>query len=283
MQMELIETFLDLCETRSFNQTADRMGVTQSTVSGRVKSLEQTIGRRLFQRSRSGTALTIDGLRFEPHARSLRHSWNTALQATRDSGPSGVTMRIGLQHDLVGLGFDRLIADCRVAMPDTSFYFEGDYSSQMCTELVRGTQDLAVLYSPQIHADILCEVIGETHYVMVSTAIENRRDIRPESYILANFAHAFTLAHAALLPELSAAPLSVGQNAAMVDLLTSMDATGYVLAHSAKSLVASGHCRMVKDAPKITQPIYVGVSLRNRHRGPYKKLQEILRSHYVSR
>jgi DNA-binding transcriptional LysR family regulator len=39
MQTELLETFLDLCETRSFNRTADRLGVTQSTISGRVRAL----------------------------------------------------------------------------------------------------------------------------------------------------------------------------------------------------------------------------------------------------
>ena len=55
MQIELIETFLDLCDTRSFNRTADRLGVTQSTVSGRVKALETALGHRLFIRSRAGT------------------------------------------------------------------------------------------------------------------------------------------------------------------------------------------------------------------------------------
>lgn len=48
MQIELIETFLDLCETRSFNRTAERLGVTQSTISGRVKALEGALGQRLF-------------------------------------------------------------------------------------------------------------------------------------------------------------------------------------------------------------------------------------------
>ena len=39
MQIELIDTFLDLCETRSFNRSAERLGITQSTVSGRIRSL----------------------------------------------------------------------------------------------------------------------------------------------------------------------------------------------------------------------------------------------------
>ena len=65
MQPEQIETFLDLCQTRSFNRTAERLGVTQSTVSGRVAALEEVLEVRLFDRSRAGTALTpeVDPLR----------------------------------------------------------------------------------------------------------------------------------------------------------------------------------------------------------------------------
>ena len=47
MTLEQIETFLDLCETRSFNRTANRLGVTQSTISGRVQALEAALGRPL--------------------------------------------------------------------------------------------------------------------------------------------------------------------------------------------------------------------------------------------
>ena len=61
MQTELIETFLDLCETRSFNRTAERLGIMQSTVSGRIRALEAAVGRRLFTRSRAGTELTTEG------------------------------------------------------------------------------------------------------------------------------------------------------------------------------------------------------------------------------
>ena len=126
MQIELIDTFLDLCETKSFNQTAERLGMTQSTISGRVKSLERAVGVRLFRRSRSGTALTTQGLRFEPHARSLRHDWITALNATRDTAMAGVTIRIGLQHDLMGVNIKQLVERLRAMLPDTALLFETD-------------------------------------------------------------------------------------------------------------------------------------------------------------
>ncbi len=280
MQIELIETFLDLCETRSFNQTAERLDITQSTVSGRIKALEAIIGVRLFQRSRAGTALTTEGLRFEPHARSLRYNWVTALNATRDVADSGVTMRVGLQHDLVGIGIDRLISAFRAALPQTAFLLEADYSAQMCTDLTSGAQDVAVLFTPKPGPDLHFETLGEVAYVMVSTQTARLSEVRRDSYILANYAPAFAANHAALLPRLAQVSLSIGQNAAMVDLLTSLSGTAYVMRHSAQALVAAGTCAIVTDAPVINQPVFVGLNLRNRHRAAYRRLVGLLRDHY---
>ncbi|PKP75742.1 MAG: LysR family transcriptional regulator [Alphaproteobacteria bacterium HGW-Alphaproteobacteria-6] len=280
MQIELIETFLDLCETRSFNRSADRLGVTQSTVSGRIRALESLLGRRLFTRSRAGTDLTTEGLRFEPHARSLRHGWTEALHATRDGGLAAATMRIGIQNDLVGGHFSGLIADFRAAMPDTAFFFEADYSVQMCSDLVTGAADFAILFSPRIHPDLHFETLGEVTYRMVSTAADRLAAVDPATYILANYAPAFAQSHAALHPGLTAASLSIGQNAAMVALLRALGGAAYVLGQSADDLLRDRLCRPVADAPPIPQTIFAGVNMRHRHRSPQRRLMQILRRHF---
>lgn len=280
MQIELIDTFLDLCETKSFNQTADRLGVTQSTVSGRIKSLEAIVGVRLFLRSRSGTALTTEGLRFEPHARSLRHDWVTALNATRDTALTGVTMRIGMQHDLMSVAIRDLIDRLRDILPDTALLFEADYSGQMCSDLISGQQDIAVLFSPVIQPDLYFETLGEVRYVMVSTDSDALAGIDRQKYILANYSASFAHAHAALLPDFTHVSLSIGQNAAMVDLLTSLSGSAYVLDHSAKALAAAGTYQIVKDAPPIMQTVFAGLNVRNRHRAAYRKLTKALHAQY---
>lgn len=280
MQIELIDTFLDLCATKSFNQTAERLDVTQSTVSGRIKSLEAIVGVRLFARSRAGTSLTTQGLRFEPHARALRHHWATALNATRDVGLAGVATRVGLQHDLVGLQIKGLIADLQRIMPDAAFMFEADYSGQMCTDLISGAQDIAVLYTPMIQPDLSFEQLGEVTYVMVSSHATRLSAVDTSRYILGNYAPVFAQTHAAYLPELMNASFSIGQNAGMVDLLTSLSGSAYVLRHSASQLIASGDYALVSDAPPITQPVFAGLHVRNRHRGYYRKLLGILRAQY---
>ncbi|MGB3177084.1 MAG: LysR family transcriptional regulator [Albidovulum sp.] len=280
MQIELIETFLDLCDTRSFNKTADRMGVTQSTVSGRVKSLEATLGHRLFTRSRAGTELTTEGLRFSPHARTLLYDWSEARHAIRGAGAGEVTMRIGIQHDLVGMHFSELIQDFRKALTDTAFLFEADYSAQMTSDLTTGVEDFAILFTPRYHPDLYFETLGEVSYIMVSTETDRIAEVNSNTYIMPHFSDAMPRIHAAMLPHLSSASLSIGQNAAMVSLLESLGGTAYVLRPSAEALQRSGTCRLVTDAPPILQPICAGMHIRNRHRSMHRRILQILRARF---
>lgn len=280
MQLELIETFLDLCDSKSFNRTADKLGVTQSTVSGRVRALEASLGRTLFTRSRAGTELTLEGLQFEPHARALRHSWNEAVHATRSAGTAAMRLRIGMQHDLTGNMIGGWVRDFRAALPDTAFYIEADYSPAMSSDILIGALDFAMVYTAKVHPDLYFETLGEIGYRMVSTVTDSMSGVRVEDYVLTNFSPAFAATHAGLHPELSGAAVSSGQSTAVAGLMLSMGGSAYVIEEMAREMVAAGQCRLVADAPVISQAVFAGVHLRNRHRAAHRRLLQYLRSHF---
>lgn len=278
MQIELIETFLDLCETRSFHRTADRLGVTQSTVSGRIRALERATGRRLFTRGRVGTELTTEGLMFAPHARNLRLGWAEAVSATRQAGDSALTLRIGLQNDLAANHIGDWVNALRAAFPGVSFYVEPDYSANMCGELAGGTLDLALLFTPRPLPDLHFETVGEIVYRMVSTDSDRLAEIRADRYILANYSPAFAQTHAILHPGLATAQVGSGQNAAVTGLLLRLGGAGYVLEETARAMAAAGQAKEVRDAAPITQTVFAAVHLRNRHRPTHRRLVRLLRS-----
>jgi DNA-binding transcriptional LysR family regulator len=280
MQTELIDTFLDLVETRSFHRTAERLNVTQSTISARVLALEQSVGARLFTRSRAGTNLTTEGLKFEAHARGMRHAWREAQRAVSASGTKALNLRIGIQHDLAtgerGQQIGNWIASFRKALPECGFYIEPDYSAQMCNDIARGILDFAVIFTPQSHADLHIASVGEVSYRLVSSSGNKRADLSADTYVRASFAPAFDSIHAAALPEMAGASLASGQNAAMFGLLTAMGGAGFVMEDSAEALIATGRFHMVKDVEPITQPVYGVVHLRHRTSGMHKRLTQIV-------
>ena len=64
MDINLARTFIMVAETGSFIEAARRLNITQSTVSARIKRLEEELGRELFARSKGGANLTSAGEQF---------------------------------------------------------------------------------------------------------------------------------------------------------------------------------------------------------------------------
>lgn len=276
MQIELLDTFLDLVETRSFHRTADRMSVTQSTVSARVLSLETALNTKLFSRSRAGTDLTTEGLRFEAHARTLRREWNEARRAVESSGEAALTMRLGIQNDLVDAYIGDLITDFQQFFPQTAFYIEPDYSSQMCRDLVLGAQDLAILFTPKPHPDLHFVSLGDLPYQLISSDCKTRAEIKLDSYIQGQFSPAFEHAHRAALPELIGAPLTVGQSSAIVALMEKRGGTGFVRSDKAALMIETGQFHAVEDVAPIGQPLYFAMHQRNRVAMARRRLLKLL-------
>jgi LysR family transcriptional regulator, flagellar master operon regulator len=53
MDIDRARTFLEIVHSGSFLRAADRLHVTQTTVSARIRTLEEELGRQLFIRNRN--------------------------------------------------------------------------------------------------------------------------------------------------------------------------------------------------------------------------------------
>lgn len=278
MQIELIETYLDLMETRSFNRTAERLNLTQSTVSHRVKALEAVLGRPLFARNKGGTQPTAAGLRFFDHAKAIQHQWHEAARAVETAGAYERSMRIGLQHDLAAHYAGDWLAAVRKELPGTSIYLEIDYSNQMNRDLAAGDLDLAILYTPHHLPDLHYERIGDVIYELVSNKVTVLADVRPEHYIQAVYSPAFDRLHRQALPHLSTAPIASGETTAIIALLTKLGGSAFVMEPDARRLTRSGAVSRVHGADPIPQTVYAAVNVRTRHAHQHRRIIGLLQA-----
>ena len=278
MQIELIETYLDLMETRSFNRTAERLNLTQSTISHRVKTLETALGRPLFSRNKGGTQPTAAGLRFLDHAKALQHQWHEAARAVETAGAYERSMRIGLQHDLAAHFAGDWLASVRRDLPGTSIYVEVDYSNQMNRDLGAGDLDLAILFTPHYLPDLAYERIGEVHYEMVSNRVARIEDVRPEDYIQAVYSPAFDRLHRQAHPTLSTAPIASGETTAILALLQKLGGSAFVTTADAKRLLRTGAVSRVAGTEPIAQPVYAATNVRTRHAHQHRRIVAIMQA-----
>ena len=95
----LLRAFVAIADAGSFTAAADRLHMTQSTMSQQIARLEEVIGRELVDRAARPVRLTVTGERLLGHARRI-----LALQAevlTLVAETSGTTsVRIGMPDDI---------------------------------------------------------------------------------------------------------------------------------------------------------------------------------------
>lgn len=278
MQIVLIETFLDLMETRNFNRTAERLNITQSTVTHRINALEGTFGRKLFARNKGGTQPTAAGLRFLDHAKALQHRWHEAARAVESAGAYERSMRIGLQHDLAADFAGDWLAAVRTDLPGTSIYVEVDYSNQMNRDLGAGNLDLAILFTPHYLPDLHYERIGDVSYEMVSNRVSRIEDVRPEDYIQAVYSPAFDRLHREAHPALSTAPIASGETTAILALLQKLGGSAFVMAADARRLLQRGAAGRVAGVEPIAQPVYAAVNVRTRHAHQHRRIITVMQA-----
>ena len=70
MNIELLQTFIILAQTKNFSRTAETLFVSQPTVTARIKQLEEELGSELFYKGNKGvTTLTVAGEYFLEYAK----------------------------------------------------------------------------------------------------------------------------------------------------------------------------------------------------------------------
>ncbi len=263
MQLDLIETFLELIESRSFHLTADRLGITQSTVSTRIRTLEAELGSRLFQRGRSGASPTAAGRRFEEHARAIKASWGLARQELgaldRHEGALRIACTVSLADSLLADWMDSILA----ANPKLSLSVEADYSPQMIADLAFGNLDLGVLYAPRYLPEIQFELLLRQHFVLVSSSARTLDKVLLDTYVRAAYTPALEKAHSELLPGLARPLLSVGLDSIAMGRLMRHGGSAYVPQHML-ARVREGGLSPVSDAPILEQPVYLATHIRRR-------------------
>ncbi|MDX1976148.1 MAG: LysR family transcriptional regulator [Pseudanabaenaceae cyanobacterium bins.68] len=83
MRIEELQAFLAVAQTGNFQAAAKLCGVTQSTISRQVQSLEQHLGVALIHRHGSHK-LTLAGVSVHTHAQKICQEWQTATTKLRD-------------------------------------------------------------------------------------------------------------------------------------------------------------------------------------------------------
>lgn len=96
-----VEYFIAIAETSSFRGAAQRLDVSQPTLTTQIVAFEEALGLQLFERSRSGTVLTAIGRELMPNARRVLEEFQGMIdRAESVSRGAAGTYRLGVTPTL---------------------------------------------------------------------------------------------------------------------------------------------------------------------------------------
>src|ERR1700724_2697985 len=101
LDFELLRAFVAVADHGGFHRAAERLNLTQSTISQQIKRLELETRRPLFRRTTRSVALTDDGEMLLGDARRLLQLEEAARQRLGAPRLSG-TVRLGVVEEVAG-------------------------------------------------------------------------------------------------------------------------------------------------------------------------------------
>ncbi|CAN7471534.1 LysR family transcriptional regulator [Variovorax paradoxus] len=255
MDINLARTFLEIADTRSFQRAAERLHVTQTSVSARVRTLEELLGRPLFVRNKAGAVLTAAGEQFLPHATMLVQVWERARHQVAVPVGSRAVLAIGCEISLWDPLLLQWLLWMRTAAPQLAIRTEVGFPHDLLDKVAAGVLDMAIAYAPQQRPGLRVELLIEEKLVMVTTA-QHPRVPRPADYVYVDWGPEFAAQHGLAFPELSNAAVSAGLGPLGREYLLAAGGTGYFRHDVVRSHLESGRLRRVPGTPEFLYPAY---------------------------
>lgn len=275
MDAQLIRTFLAVVSTESFVAAAERIHVTQSSVSQRIQKLEQLLGHRLFVRSKSGVLLTPQGSKFEPYARSLTLLWDEAMYQTSLPDEFTGTLSLGCEESLWPELSSNWMAQLSRTLTTTAISFQTGEPKTLSNQLLRGQLDIAVLYMPEVRPGFKIENIMHDDLVLVS-AIKGHGGVLGDDYVYADWGAEFAMAHSRWFPSLKPPKTVLRLGPSLAQYIIDNGLTAFLPYRVADDYVASGQLHFVKNGPDFPYPSYA-VWTENKPKGLIEGAIEELR------
>ncbi|MFC9428785.1 MULTISPECIES: LysR family transcriptional regulator [unclassified Streptomyces] len=149
MQFQQLVYFVAVAETRHFTRAAERVHVSQPSLSQQIRALEKELGAELLSRARGNVALTDAGEALLPLARRILADAETARVEVQELAQlRRGRVRLGAPPSLCTGLLPEVLRAFHDLHPGIELLIEESGSHDLVRELARGALDLALVVMP---------------------------------------------------------------------------------------------------------------------------------------
>lgn len=256
MNLAYLRTFLAVVRTGNLNRAAEHLNVTQSTVTARLDSLDETLGHKLLIRSRRGAQLTKAGFAFQRHAEVMVQTWEQGVRAVGlPSGYSGI-FSLACHGDTWEAAGSRWLERVREERPDLALEAWPGDPGDIERWLAGGLVDVALTPAPMAGPGLASREVARDRLVQVSTV---SRGVRrwDAAYIYVDLGPEFRRQHSLAWRSGETAHTTFGSSRWALDHLLEKGGSAYLPWRLTEALVDAGRLHPVSGAPEFERGLYL--------------------------
>lgn len=169
IQMSDVRYFIEVAQTKNISRAAERLGITQPSLSTAVRRLEGQLNVVLLVRSKSGVRLSDAGKIFHLKCKELVAKWEELekdLSASLDE-PAGRYV-IGCHPSVAQYTVVESIGTLIDQYPKLEFELAHDISRKITERVISFEADFGITVNPVRHPDLVMKKIAEDDFTVWS-------------------------------------------------------------------------------------------------------------------
>ncbi len=235
LDIETLKTFITLANLANFSKTAEQHRVVQSTVTNRIKELENEVGKPLFLRDRKSVTLTNAGQHLLQYAQKIVALKETAAAELSMLGAYAAILRIGSVHTLYDCHLHNYISAYMDRHKDVAVKVVLDHAGKLLQHLHDDIIDICFCYRAVTSSQFLCLPFELDEFILVTGGNNDTYPQGIESSELKNltmlFSDLITIVpqswFSAVFPKYYTFPLEIDVGSKLIPFLE--DGRGYCL------------------------------------------------------
>ena len=257
MDINALKTFLEVAKTHHFGNAADTLFVSQSTVSARIKTLEDQLGVNLFIRERGKIRLSPSGNALITHAKSMMTLWTRAKQEI--ALPKGVreTLVVGGLSGLWDITLQNWLYDVSNSHSELAISADIFGAETLFTRVMDGTMDVAFLYDAPQGVNVGSQQIKTIKLRLVSSVpVDTLPDDWTKSFMQVNWGLNFAVQFAAEFPDFESSKMSTGLGRIAYEHIKRAKGYAYLAEPTVQESINKGELFYVPDTPVFKRRAY---------------------------
>ena len=263
-----LQTFVSIVETGSLVRASEQMNVTQSTVTARLRTLEQELGATLLHRRKSGVTLTASGTKLLGYAEIMIGLWRQARQEAAPPQGTESVCNFGCDPDLWPDLGRRIFDDVNSGNPRMALSVWPGDQAELYRRLSAGLLDVALTYRLAAPGDQTVYRLPPDDLVLYATEPDRPMRFDP-GYIYVDLGAEFLTKHALAFSDAGTARVTFGSAIWALAYMLDRGGAAYLPRRLALPDFQAGRLFEIPNAPAFQRNVFLIVNPNAASRWPW--------------